>query len=549
MFQLTRRHLLTAAGAAAVAAGLSACSDDGEGSAEGLDGKRAGAMDGFKAGDQFKATEPVTFPIMMLSNQAYPYKADWPFFKELAARTNVTLESTAVPGSDYNQKRSVMVSAGDAPWIIPKTYHPDEEAFIAGGAILAVSDYVDLMPHFSEKVARWNLQPNLDGFKAEDGKYYLLPGLHENAWQDYSLAVRTDIMDKHGLTAPTTWDDLTGMLRELKKAYPNQYPLSDRWSTPPQPGANNLFNLIGTAYGTRAGWGWNPTEWDATAGKFVYSGSMEQYRQTLEYVHTLVKEGLLDPESFTQTDDVARQKFATGKSFLISANAQTLVNEARKDIAKLPGAKVAKLILPIGPAGATLPGHTRLENGIMISKKALESKNFVAMMQFIDWLWYSDAGLMFSKWGIEGQTYTGKVEDGTFKLDPGIKWAGLNPGATKDLQVDYGFFNGVFAYGGSTAMLNSQFSEEEKAFQAEMNKRQVRPVAPPAPLTIEEREQVTLWDSALKDHVFQNTLKFALGQRPLSEWDAYVKELEGKNATKYLDVVNKAYERYKKAHG
>ena len=108
--------------------------------------------------------------------------------------------------------------------------------------------------------------------------------------------------------------------------------------------------------------------------------------------------------------------------------------------------------------------------------------------------------------------------------------------------------NGVFAYGGSTAMLNSQFSDEEKAFQAEMNKRQARPVPPPAPLSAEEREQVTLWDSGLKDHVFQQTLRFILGQRPLSEWDAYVKELEGKNSAKYLDMVNKAHERYKKEH-
>ncbi len=548
MVQLSRRQLLTAAGAATVAAGLGAC-DSSPAEPADLDGKRAGAMDAFKAGDQFKATEPLTFSIMMLSNQGYPYRADWPFFKELTARTNVTLDSIAVPGSDYNQKRSVMVSAGDAPFIIPKTYHPDEEAFIAGGAILPVSDYAELMPHFTEKVARWNLQPNLDGFKAEDGKYYLLPGLHENAWQDYSLAVRTDVLAKLGLTAPQTFDDLTNVLREMKKAHPDVYPLSDRWSTPPQPGANNLLNLIATAHDAHAGWGWTPTHWDAAAGRFVYSGATDQYRQTLVYVNTLVKEGLLDPESFTQTDDIARQKFATGKSFMISANAQTVVNEARKDIAKISGATVAKMILPTGPTGATLPGTTRLENGIMISKKALESPNFVAMMQFIDWLWYSDAGLMFSKWGIEGQTYTGNVDDGSFKLDPGITWGGINPDAPKNLQVDYGFSNGVFAYGGSTAMLNSQFSDEEKAFQAEMNKRQIRPVAPPAPLSIEEREQVTLWDSALKDHVFQNTLKFALGQRPLSEWDAYVKELEGKNSVQYLDIVNKAYERYKKAHG
>ena len=51
----------------------------------------------------------------------------------------------------------------------------------------------------------------------------------------------------------------------------------------------------------------------------------------------LITEKLLDPESFTQSDDSARQKFANGKSFVISANAQTLVNEARKDIAKIPG--------------------------------------------------------------------------------------------------------------------------------------------------------------------------------------------------------------------
>ncbi|MEV6349110.1 extracellular solute-binding protein [Actinoplanes sp. NPDC051851] len=544
MVQLTRRHLLTAA----ALSGVAACSSS-EDTNESLEDKKAGAMASFTVGDQFRATEPLTFPILMLSNPAYPYKADWPFFAELTKRTNVSFDATTVPYSDYNQKRSVMVSAGNAPFIIPKTYHPDENAFIAGGAILPVSDYVHLMPHFQDKVARWGLQPNLDQYKAEDGKYYLLPGLHENAWQDYSLAARTDVMTRLGLSQPSSWEDLADVLRAMRKAYPDRYPLSDRWSTPPQPGGNNLLNIIATSYGTHAGWGWNPVHWDANAGKWIFSGAMDEYRQVLQYLNTLVTEKLIDPESFTQTDDVARQKFATGKSFVISCNAQTLVNEARKDIAEIPGATVAKLILPIGPAGATLDPVTRLENGIMISAKAKESPNFVAMLQFIDWLWYSDDGLMFSKWGIEGQTYSGSVADGSFTLDPGIKWGGINPSASKDLQVDYGFSNGVFAYGGSTAMLNSQFSDEEKTFQAEMNKRTLRPVGPPAPLTVEEREQVSLWDSALKDYVFQQTLRFILGQRPLSEWDTYVQELNSRNATQYLDVVNTAYERYKKAHG
>ena len=49
--------------------------------------------------------------------------------------------------------------------------------------------------------------------------------------------------------------------------------------------------------------------------------------------------------------------------------------------------------------------------------------------------------------------------------------------------------------------------------------------------------------------MFEQTLKFILGQRPLSQWNAYVSELKGKNLTQYMDMVNNAYDRYKKSHG
>jgi len=544
MYQLSRRQVLFAAGAATLA--LAGCSDDEDSSDLGKN--RAGAMDKYGAGDQFKATEPVSFSIMLLSNAAYPYKADWLFWSEVAKRTNVTLQPTVVPGSDYNQKRSVMVSAGDAPMIIPKTYHPDEEALIAGGAILPVSDYLDLMPNFRDKVAKWKLEGDLDTYRQEDGKFYLLPGLHEDVWVDYSLAVRTDILQKLNIPVPQTWDDVHTMLKAMKAAYPALYPMSDRWSTPPNPGANNLFANLSQSYGTLAGWDYQNATWDAGSQKFVLTGAMDQYKQVLQYLNTLVSEKLLDPESFTQKDDDARQKFASGKSFVISCNAQTLVNELRKDIAKIPGATVVKIPRPIGPAGPVKPGTARLENGIMISKKARESKNFVAMMQFIDWLWYSDKGAEFAKWGVEGVTYT-KDSSGKRALAPDVNVVGLNPSATKHMQVDYGFYNGVFAYGGSTELLESFFSDEEKEFQKVMNARQTLPVPPAHPLSADEREQATLWETSIKDFVNQQSLKFALGQRPLADWDAYVTELKGKNATQYVDLVNKAYDRYKKSHG
>jgi putative aldouronate transport system substrate-binding protein len=550
MHELTRRQLLGAFGGAAAFALVGCGSGDDEGGGQNLDGKRAGAMDKYGVGDTFKATEPLTFSIAMLDNPGYPYKPDWPFFQEVTKRTNVKFDATVIPLSDYNQKRSVMVSAGNAPMIIPKTYHPSEEEYIAGGAILPVSEYLDLMPNYQDKVKKWNLQPDIDAYlKQEDGKYYLLPGLHEDAWLDYSLAIRTDILQRLNLQAPTTWDELTNVLRAMKPLA-KPYPLSDRWSTTPEgPGANTLLAHMSDAYDTRAGWDWQPYHWDAGSGKFVFPGAMDNYRKILEYLNGLVREKLMDPESFTQQDDLAKQKFGTGKSFVISTNAQELINAYRKDLtAQVPGGTVEKIPRLMGPMGPT-KRQTRLENGIIISSKAKDSKNFVAMMQFIDWLWYSDEGQMLAKWGVKDQTYTGSVDDGTLKLASDVDWAGLNPSGKKKLNTDYGYFNGVFAYGGSTKFLNSQFTEEEKKFQEVMGQRKLRPVDPAHPLSPEEREQTTLWATALKDHVNQQSLRFILGQRPLSEWDAYVTELKGKNMDQLMDTHNKAYERFKKDHG
>lgn len=535
------RKVVVAAGVLALAVGACSKGDDNS-KTDDLSANRVGAMALYRVGDQFKATEPVSFSIMVLSNAGYPYKSDWMFWSELTKQTNITLQPVVVPGSDYNQKRSVLVSAGDAPFIIPKTYHPDENAFVSSGAILPVSDYIDLMPNLKDKIARWNLAPEINTLRQADGKFYLLPGLHEKPWHDYSLAIRTDILDQLQLKAPGTWDELYTVLKAMKAAYPDSYPFSDRWSQP-TPGGN-LLNILGASYGTFGGWGYQHATFDPTANKFVYTGAMDQYKQMLAYLNKLVSEKLLDPESFTQSDDAARQKLANGKSFVISTNAQTLVNDYRQDLAKtIPTAKVIKIPLPIGPRGEVNPA-SRLENGIMISKKARDSKNFVAMMQFIDWLWYSDAGEQFAKWGVEGVTYT-KDSSGKIVLADDVNVVGLHPNATKHLQKDFGFYNGVFAYGGKPELVQAFFSQEEQQFQAVMNPRPAAPVPPPFPFTDEEREQATLWETPLKDFVSQMTLKFILGQRPLTEWDAYVNELKTKNMTQYMDLVNKAYERYK----
>ncbi|MFD5158158.1 extracellular solute-binding protein [Streptomyces hawaiiensis] len=543
--QLSRRQILAAVGFTGLATVTGCGGGDDGGDGKDLSKKQDGAMKNYRAGQQFKASKPLSFSVLHNNNPVYPMKNGWLFWKELTKRTGVTLKPVDVPLADYEKKRSVLIGAGDAPLLIPKTYHPSEVAFVSSGAILPVSDYVKLMPNFRDKVRKWRLEPELDSIRQSDGKYYLLPGLHEKAKSGYSLSFRTDVLDKHGLSLPTTWDEVYDVLKALKEEYPGKYPWTDRWSTNTPFPCGALFSYLGQAHGVKAGWTYDNITFDAQAHRFVFNGATDGYRGMVEYLRKIVAEKLLDPESFTQQDDQAVQKLLAEKSYVISANPQELVQNYRYNLQKqVKGAAIEMVPVPLGPAGPVVLGGTRLENGVMVSSKALESDDFVAMMQFLDWLWYSDEGQKFCKWGVEGATYT--RSGGRFELKPGITLMGSDPDAPRDLQKDYGFFNGVFTYGGSWDLVASSFSPDEKKFQDAMTQREQLPIDPAHPLQAFEQEQATLWETPLKDHVIQNTLQFVLGKRPLSQWDAYLAELKSKNMQQLVDLHNKAYERFKK---
>lgn len=540
---MRKNHLRIVAAAAAISVGgvLTACSGGAADKGASIDGGSVGAMKHYTVGTAFKATAPMTLPILFSDHPNYPLKKSWSLWSQITKRTNVTLDPTVVPMSDYDAKRSLLIGAGDAPMIIPKTYPGEESPFVSAGAILPVSDYVNLMPNYQKKIKDWGLEKEIDGLRQADGKYYLLPGLHEELWPDYTLAVRTDIFKKEGIAIPTTWDELKSALEKLKAAYPDSYPFSDRYL------ADSALSIAGVAFGTQAGWNLvDGMQFDKTSGKFVYAPAQPAYKATLEYFHSLVSGGLMDPESFTQQDDQAIQKFVSGKSLVISANSQDIVTY-RDSMDKSLGAgkySIAKITVPGGPAGDII-GGSRLENGVMINAKAAKSKNFVAMMQFIDWFYYSDAGEEFAKWGVKGTTFD-KSATGVRTLAKDLNYNGLNPAGTKDLRIEDGYSGGVWAYGGSTDLLQSMMSPEEIAFQKAMATKTTVPLLPPAPLGDTDREQATLLATPLKDYVDQSTLKFILGKRPLSEFGAYVAELKAKGMTRYTDMKNKAYTDYKK---
>ena len=180
----------------------------------------------------------------------------------------------------------------------------------------------------------------------------------------------------------------------------------------------------------------------------------------------MYEEGILDPETFTQDTIQAQAKFYRGDSYVLNMNYQ-LFSDTLNGKMQVDGAELYFLTTPGGAAGQLKVSSRdgRLENGIMISQNALDElgeKEFIKMLRFIDWLWYSDEGQTLALWGVEGETYS-VDDDGNIVLNSDIYYNGINPGAEKQLNVDYGFGNGVFAYGGSKELQYSKFSDQEKS--------------------------------------------------------------------------------------
>lgn len=206
-----------------------------------------------------------------------------------------------------------------------------------------------------------------------------------------------------------------------------------------------------------------------------------------------------------------------------------------------------RTLVPIGTSDYQAENQ-RLECGIMISSNALKElgeDEFIKMMRFVDWLWYSDEGLTLTKWGKEGETYT--VTDGTYSLTPGYYCNGLSIAQTSDDQIDLreelGYACGNFMYSGNTELLTSNFSEDLRDFYDRQGQyRKLRPLDPTVTFDEDQMEMLNLWGTPMTDTVNAWTCKFAMNQADINnDWDTYVAEVEAQNMQNIVDMYNDTY--------
>ncbi|MGO1600021.1 MAG: ABC transporter substrate-binding protein [Brachybacterium sp.] len=509
--------------------------------------QNVGAMETFEADQQFKATEPITVSMLWTDWPEQPVKETWQVFDRIKELTDVQLELTHVPFSDSVEKRSLLISAGDAPTIIPLIYRGDETPFVSSGAILPMSDFVEHMPNFRKYVEEWEQAEMVENLKQADGKYYMLPGLQEVWVPSFSLIIRKDVWEEIGIGIPATWDEVHEGLQAIKEKYPDSLPLADGFE------GQSLINYGGYAFNTRAGWGFG----DGTIGghdgePLRYAAVTEEYKAMVEYYRTLVAEGLLDPETLTASNDGSgaggvAEKFAAEACFAASGSTGTAIEFAHAlDETLGAGNYDLQLIPPPAGPGGNIMGPRNFWHGFMLSSEIAESENFLAILQFLDWLYFNPEAREMQRWGIEGETYT-KAEDGTIELAEGYSLDSfdLNVGAGTDLLKDLGFSTFLAEATESRELKESYNSAEYTEYIDGVTENlESMPPWAPAPLEEAELEQASLMATPLKDAVDTATLQFILGDRDMGEWDDFAAELEASGLQSYMDLINGARERF-----
>ena len=534
---------------------------------------KAAEASGYTYGEEktFHSDKPVTYSISFSDASWYPMLDTWKtegVFKDIENLTNVHLDITSYDSGDYPQKVNLAINAGSATYIIPKVY--SEEQYIAGGGIVAVSDYVQYMPNFSAFVKNYNMDPDLDTIRQKDGKFYRLPGMHQAALQDYTIMVRDDIFTAAGydireLEKNWTWEQLHDILVNVKKymvskgmCSANDYIWSDLWCGASGKGmGGNLLKLMGASYNVISGWAMEGSnggiKFDAKKKEFYSSSISEDYKKFITVLNSFVKDGILDPETFTQEDETAHNKFYSGKTVIMSTNRSQMANDIA-GVQKILGDS-AKCYVTAYPSGTNknLAETSRLECGVCISQKALDElgeAEFIKLMRFVDWMFYSKEAYSLCKWGPEGKTWEWKTVNGTKikALKAGFKCGGLGLTGSDDdvdIRLKWGYAGGNYFYGHSTAESTDAFTPEVQDLYARYAKyKTVAVVEPKAKPTEDQREQLNLWGVPLMDNINAWTLKFATGQKDINkDWNEYVSSCKNLNVDKIVNLTNEIYKK------
>ena len=459
-----------------------------------------------------------------------------PVENEIENITGVNMEWECVPSDDYAAVAQTRLAAGtDLPDIIRI---PNGTTGIAEysdqGLVINLKDYINE----TDTQNLWKLfqeQPIYEAYcTSPDGNIYGLPHAEFDI-NNYVVMwniIRQDWLDNLGLEMPTTIDELHDVLVAFRDQDPNGNGEKDEVPLGYQ--NDKMYGL----YTFKVAFGFNNTDpWSVSDDGVVAFDLMdEKFLDCLTTLNQWYSEGLLstavdgsDADSLISQDKLGAQTLSSTDNVI-----------GKDDLVKASNPNGHYVFIPV------LTNDKYPDNVGTISKRqsfhdyyavTVDCENPKLAVQWLDWVYASEESANLRYWGFEGDTYT--VEDGkkvfTDKVTNGdtsaidvMRGIGAWPNFVGNEKGEP--FKAMYA--------GSYFDEAYNEFKDVMTDR-----VPIAIGTKEENETYTEKWSDIETYVKENVVNFITGNKPLSEWDNYVKTLKDMGIEDVVAVKQAWYDR------
>lgn len=393
----------------------------------------------------------------------------------------------------------------------------------ANGAAMPLNDLLDAYGADSRKLwpAEWT--GGWEALSTSDGQIWGVPEIPPMA--GYAVLLREDWLNRFDLPLPTTMDEFENVLKTFKE----QDPAGNGQTIPLLTALSDLNNSLAAGY-MDVGYG----NWIDADGQVRLPVFHPGYKQFIEKMADWYKKGYIYKESFSiqwdQQIELIKQNRVAGAALWHSAalgNQFTLQE-------KVPEAKYVVPDKLQGPMGNVMTMNGNFTSGYMISKNA---QNPEGAMKYINWLQSDIENYMLAYFGIEDKHW---------------KWVDKENKVYEKLNRDYLgelITAGSFAYttqfrdvapSGAPAfeyyknyLTNPQYAKKIGLFEVQ-HKFDAKVLSEKIPMQADIERMVE-----------EQTVKFIMGARPMSEYDKFLEELKKVGVEQWVTVYTEEYNKIK----
>ncbi|MEK4653962.1 MULTISPECIES: extracellular solute-binding protein [Niallia] len=462
-------------------------------------------------------------------------------FKTYQEKSGVNVTFNEVPFATLTEKRNLALASGEYPDVFYSSRIPSADLYKYGkqGIFMPLNDLIEeYAPNIK---AAMDKHPDIKkGLTMPDGNIYSLPSYYSPEFLPMLIGkpiwIKGEWLEKLGMDEPKTIEEFYQYLKAVKETDLNGNGKKDEIPLSATSIAQIMDSIKGSwGVGTR-GLGHKFVDVDPETNELRFFRTDDRFKEVLEFIHKLNKEGLIDGEIYTMDDNKLNAKGSQGiLGTAIVPNPETVFTN-QKDYIGLGGLK--------GPHGDTLYSHVKSPlvhvGAFAITDK---NKNPQATIRWIDYF-FGEEGATLQFMGVEGETYekngdgkpqfTEKITnnpDGlTFDqaLTPYVTWMGGSyPG-----YVQEKYFGGSEALPSSVAVGDKVQPDAPKEIWNGFN------------YTDDELKFKLATGTDLETFINETEAAFIAGDKDFSEWDQYVEQVKQMGQDQYLEVEKAAHDRY-----